>query len=240
MLYNVLNRVNLKQVVHALHNNCKSFKSHTGVNVRVRERIVISVIVLVKLRKHKVPNLHISVAVAAYAAGRLAAAVFFAAVIVNLRAGATRSCAVLPEVVVLAELHNSACINTNLVYPNISRLVIVLVNRNPELVRRYLHNLCEKLPRPRCRFVLEVVAEREVSEHFKECSVTRGLSDILNIARSYTLLARCNASSRRGFGVLEPHLHRRHTRIYEQQARIIFRYQWKTAKPQAALCFKKT
>ena len=36
MFHNVLNSVNLKKIVNTLHNNGKSFKTHTRINVRVR------------------------------------------------------------------------------------------------------------------------------------------------------------------------------------------------------------
>ena len=44
-------------------------------------------------------------------------------------------------------------------------------------------------------FCLEVITEREVSQHLEECAVTRSLTDILNIAGTDTLLAGGHASS---------------------------------------------
>ena len=70
MLNNILNSVNLKQVSNALHNNSKSFKTHTCINVRVCKRVIVARFVLVKLCKYKVPYFHESVTVAAYTAIR--------------------------------------------------------------------------------------------------------------------------------------------------------------------------
>ena len=93
--------------------------------------------VRVKLGKNKVPKFNISVAFAANAAIRLAAAVLFAAVVMQLRAGAAGAGSVLPKIVLLAHAHNAVGRNTNLFGPNIKGFVVILVNGNPKLVYRH-------------------------------------------------------------------------------------------------------
>ena len=128
MFHNVLNSVNFKKIVNTLHNNSQSFKTHTGINVRVRQTVIVTVLVLVKLRKYKVPNFHKSVTFTANTAVRLTAAVFFAAVKIYFGTRAARTCTVFPEVVLFAKLNNVSRINANFIYPNISCLVIFFIH----------------------------------------------------------------------------------------------------------------
>ena len=83
----VLYRVNLKHAVNALHNAGETLKTHTGVYVFGGELCVVAVPVVIELRENVVPDFHIAVAIAAGLAIGLAAAVFFAAVKIDLRAG---------------------------------------------------------------------------------------------------------------------------------------------------------
>ena len=91
MLHNIADGINLKKVVNALHDTRKSFKTHARVDIAGFKTAVIAVAVVIKLRENKVPELRIAVAVTTRAAGRRAAAVFFASVEVNLRARTART-----------------------------------------------------------------------------------------------------------------------------------------------------
>ena len=230
LLHDILNGVNLKKIVHALHNDSKSFKSHAGVYVRMLQTVVISVFVLIELCEHQIPHFHESVAVAAEFAVRFSAAVFRSAVYVNFGAGSARTCSMLPKVIFLTHLDNALGGNAYFVYPDILCLVILLVDSYPQILNREVHNLGEELPRPCDCFVLEIISEREVSEHFKISTVARRLADSFYVGRSYALLAGCDAlsgwSSRSG----EPFFHRRHSRIYQKQAVIVVRYKRKAAE----------
>ena len=128
MFHNVLNSVNLKKIVNTLHNNGKSFKTHTRINVRVRQTVIVAVLVLVELRKYKVPNFHKSVTFTADTAARLTAAIFFAAVKIYFRTRAARTCTVFPEVVLFTKLNDVSRVNANFIYPNISCLVIFFIH----------------------------------------------------------------------------------------------------------------
>ena len=89
---------------------------------------------IVELGENVVPDFHIAVAVAARLAVGTAAAVLFAAVKINLTAGSAGTCAVLPEVVLLAELYNMLLGNSYLIAPNGVGLVVLLVNRGPKQI----------------------------------------------------------------------------------------------------------
>ena len=88
--------------------------------------------------------------------------------------------------------------------------------------------------------MLEVVAEREVAEHFKICAVTRSLSDVLDIGRANALLAGRHAVARRFFDTLKILLQRRHARV-DKQYRVIVRgrYQRKAVCAQMPLALKE-
>ena len=82
-----------------------------------------------KLSEYKVPELHISVAVAADLAGGLAAAVLFSSVEIDLGAGTAGTvCSSLPEVVLLAHsddvIHRHACF----LVPDLLCLIVVFIN----------------------------------------------------------------------------------------------------------------
>src|SRR5699024_1970651 len=102
LLHDVLDGVDLKEVVDPLHDAGQPLKAHTGVDVGLGHPFIVAVAVGVKLGEDEVPKLDVPVAVAPGAAGGLTAAVFRAAVEVDLGAGAAGAGAVLPEVVLLA------------------------------------------------------------------------------------------------------------------------------------------
>ena len=88
MVQHALDGIDLEQVAHALHHAGQTLQTHAGINVGACQTLVMALAVGVELAEHQIPDLHIAVAVTAHAAGRLAATVLQAAVIVNLRAGA--------------------------------------------------------------------------------------------------------------------------------------------------------
>ncbi len=106
MVQHALHGVHLEQVAHVLHHAGQTLQTHAGINVGACQTLVVALAVGIELTEHQIPDLHIAVAVAAHAAGRLAAAVLGAAVKVDLGAGAARAGAMLPEVVFLAQTHH--------------------------------------------------------------------------------------------------------------------------------------
>ncbi len=121
------------------------------------------VAVIVKLGKYVVPDLHIPVAVAAYGTIRLTAAVFFPAVIVNLGTGAAGSCAVLPEVVLLAKAENTLRRNPDFFIPDIKCLVVLQINGRIQAVGIKPHHFGEKFPGPGNGLPLKIISEGEIA-----------------------------------------------------------------------------
>ena len=148
LLHDVLHRVHQEQVVHPLHDASQALQSHAGVDVLLLELAVVPLAVVVKLGEHQVPDLHIPVAVAAHAAGGLAAAVLLPPVEVDLRAGAAGAGAVLPEVVLLAQALHVALRHADLFRPDVPGLVVVLVDGDVQKLLRHLEHLGEELPGP--------------------------------------------------------------------------------------------
>ena len=63
VLHDVLNRIDLKEVVHALHYAGEALKTHTGVDIAALEAGIAFVFVIFVLREKEVPEVHIFLAV---------------------------------------------------------------------------------------------------------------------------------------------------------------------------------
>ena len=186
-------RIHIKDGLHVLHHARQTLQPHAGIDVLLLQLGIMTFPVIVKLGEHIVPYLHVPVAVAAHRAVRLPASVFLAPVIVYFRTGTARTGAVLPEIVLFAELEDALCRDADFFIPYLERLVIVHIDGRIETVRIQSHHLGQELPCPCDGFFFEIVSEGEVPEHLKECAVTGGLSHVLDIAGADALLAGRNA-----------------------------------------------
>ena len=182
-------RVNVKDGVHILHHGGKTLQSHSGVDVLLFQFAVVSLTVIVKLGKHIVPDLNVAVTVAAHLTVRLAAAVLFPSVIIDLRAGAAGAGAVLPEIILLAETVNPLCGNADLFIPDLESLVVLHINGRIKALLVKPYHLRQKLPGPGDGLMLEIVPERKIPQHFKKGAVSGCLSDIFDVRGTDTFLA---------------------------------------------------
>ena len=238
-LHDVLDRVDLEEVVDALHDAGQTLETHAGIDVLVFERRVIVVAVVVELGEDEVPDLHVAVAVAADLAGGLAAAVLFSAVIVDLGAGAAGTGAVLPEVVFLAETDHVVFRDTDVLRPDVPRLIVVFVDGAVEFVRRDLEDFREEFPGPVDGVMLEVVAEGEVAQHLEVGAVTGGVADVVDVGSTDALLTgRHTVAGRRDLS-REELLHRGHTGVDEQQALVSVGHERIARQPQVLFAFKE-
>ena len=190
------NRIHFKDGLDILYNNRKALKAHAGIDVLLLELGVVPVAVVVELAEDIVPDFHEAVAFPAHHVLGTGS-VGFAAVIINLRAGAAWTGTVLPEIVRLAEAVNALRCDADFVPPDIEGLVIFLIDRGIETIRLESHNLGQELPAPVNGLTLEVIAEGKVTEHLKKGAVARGLTDIVDITRADTLLAGCHTATGR-------------------------------------------
>ena len=195
--------------------------------------------VAVVLGEYQIPDLHIAVAVAADAAGGFAAAVFGAAVKVDLGAGAAGAGAVFPEVILFAQADDAIRRHAHFFGPNVERLIVILIDGYPQAVRRDLQHLGQKLPGPGSGFFFEVIAEREVAQHLKIGAVAGSVADVVDIRRADALLAGSDPAVWRGLHSKEKFFHGRHAGIDEQQALIVDGDQRIAGKAGMALTLEK-
>ena len=158
--------------VNTLHDACQTLESHSRIDVRMRQIRVVAFVITAELSEHVVPELDVSVAVTARFAVRVVTAVLFASVIVDLRTWTARTGSDLPEVVVLSETDYPFLRQTDDIFPDSIRIVVILVNSSPEFVSRHMQHLSDELPAPCQRLLLEIVSERKASEHFKKCTMS--------------------------------------------------------------------
>ena len=239
MIGDIADGIDVKQRVDILHDTGQTLQTHAGVDVLLLEFGIVVVTVVVKLGEYVVPDLHIAVAVATDGAARLAAAILLAAVVVDLRARTARTGAVLPEVVLLAEAEDAVFRNADILVPDLKCLVVLDIDRRIQTVRRNAHDLGQELPAPGNRFLLEVVAEREVAQHLKIGAVACGLADVLDVAGTDALLAGRDAVTRRLLLSGKERLHRRHTGVDQQQRLVALRNQRKARQTQMSFGLHK-
>ena len=239
VLHDVLHRVHLKEVADVLHDAGQALQTHAGVDVRLWHAGVVAVAVRIKLGEDQVPDLHIAVAVAADLALGASAAALGAAVKVDLRAGAAGTGAVLPEVVLLAEADDALGRDADLLDPDLGRLVVLLIDRNPQLVRRDFQHFSQKLPRPGGGLYLKVVAEGKVAQHLKVGAVAVVVSNAVDVRSADALLTGGDAVVGRGLQTQEVFFQWRHAGVDEQQALVIFGHQRSAWQAGVALALKE-
>ena len=126
-------RIYVEDRIYFLYNDCKTFQSHTGINIFLNQLGIMSFSIIFKLSKYVVPYLHETVTVTAYLTVRLAAAILKSSVIVYLRARTARTGTMLPEVITLTVLITiKTCDlftrNANLLCPDILSYLILSID----------------------------------------------------------------------------------------------------------------
>ena len=231
--------VHQEHIVHVLHDAGQTLQTHTRVDVLLGQLGVVAVAVVVELGEDVVPDLHEAVAVTAGLAVGRAAAASLAAVEVDLGAGAAGTRAMLPEVVGLAQADDALGGNADHVGPQVIGLLVLLVDGGPEQVLGDLQGHGEELPSPRNGLVLEVVAEGEVTQHLEEGAVTGCVTHALQVGGTDALLAGANAIAGRDLLAREELLHGSHTRVDEEQGRVIVGNQGIGGESQVILGLKE-
>ena len=221
----------------ALQYRSQAFQARAGIDVLMHQRRVRAVFVLVVLREDQVPQFQVPAAVAAGAAGRFAAAAFLAQVDVDFGARAAGAAADLPEVVLQA--YDMVIGHPDDIMPDLVGLVVLRVDRDIQFVRRQFQFLRQELPAPGNDLLLEIIAEGEIAQHFKECMVARRMAHVLDIARADALLARRDARGRRFQLAREERFEGRHAGTDQEQRRIVLRNQGCARKPQMAPLLEK-
>lgn len=222
--------VGLVHVLYALQDHGEAFEAETGVDVLRRQvpedrEVLLAVAgAALVLHEDQVPDLHVALVVD----GRAALdAELGAAVVVDLRARAAGSGdAHGPEVVLLAQALDALGGNADLVAPDLLGLVVVEVDRDPELlgveaVAAVLDGVGQRLPGELDGAFLEVVPEGEVAAHLEEGAVAGGLADLFDVRRTDALLHAGDARRGRLDLAEEVRLEGDHARGDQQQSRVV-------------------
>ena len=110
--------------------------------------------------------------------------------------------------------------------PQVERLVVVLVDGDPEVLRVEPESAVglrgrQQLPRVGDRALFEVVAERPVAEHLEERAVAGRLADLFDVVRADALLHVGGALVRRRDVAAQVRDERHHAGDREQQRRVV-------------------
>ena len=231
--------IHIENGIYALHDGCHTFQTHAGIYVFMIQLGIGAILMRIELCQNQIPEFHVSVAVTANATGRAVAAIFGTAVIIDFRTGATGTCTMLPEVILLAKLLDSVPRQTNLFMPDFACFVILLIDGDIQLILRDFQPFGNKLPRPRDDFVLKIIAKGEIAQHFKKCAVARGFADIINIPCTDTFLTGCDTLTGGCFLPCEVCLHGCHTGVNQQQALVVTGNDGKGFQTQMVFGFKE-
>ena len=207
----------------ALHDGRDALKTHARVDVAMRQLGHGAVLLAVVLGEHQVPELQVTVAVAARRAVGAAAADLGTLVVVDLRARAARTGGASgPEVVVLAQA-GDVLLGHAEAPPDVMGVVIVGEDGEVELVERQAQVLGrgDELEGPLAGLALGVAAEAEVAQHLEEGEVAAVLADVVDVIGAQALLARAGADLSHGLLAKVVLLELVHACVGKQQRRVV-------------------
>ena len=221
-------QIGLEDAVDALQNAGHALQSHPGVDRGARQRLALLLRHLLELHEDQVPELEETIAVLVGAA-RWSAPDMLATVDEYLRARTARAgIAHRPEIIRGRNADDAVVRETCDFLPVARGLIVVVVNGDEQLVLLQAQLFRDQGPGQFDRALLEVIAEREVTEHLKEGEMTRGVADIVEVV---VLAAGAHALLRGGGALIRPlldagkdvlELH--HAGIGEHQGRVVARH----------------
>jgi hypothetical protein len=222
-------RVGVVVVVHALKDGGDALEAHAGVDRGLGERDALIRRHLLELHEDEVPDLDEAVAVGVGAAGRPARDAV-AVVVEDFRARAARpGLAHRPEIVGRRDADDAAVGETRDLAPEAVGVVVVVIDGDDEAILGDAVVLGDQRPRQLDRAVLEVVAEREITEHLEERVVARGVADVLEVvvlaAGAQALLRRDSALVGAGLDAGEDVLELHHPGVGEEERRVVVRHE---------------
>ena len=123
------------------------------------------------------------------------------------------------------------------------RLIVGVEDRDGQPLRREAELARQQRPGVDDRLFLEIVAEREIAQHFEERVVARGVADIVEVVVLATgadaFLAAGGCLVRLRFEAGEDVLERHHAGVDEHQGRVVVRDQRRRRYPDMALLLEK-
>ena len=225
----ITKQVGLEHAVDALQDAGHAFQPEAGVDRGTRQRLALLLRHLLELHEHEIPEFEKAIAVLFWTAGRAAPDVL-AAIDKNFRARPARAgIAHRPEIIRGRNADDAVVREAGDLLPVVRRLVVVVIDGDQQLVLFQPELLGDQLPGEFDRAFLEIIAEREIAEHFEEGEMARGVADIVEVV---VLAAGAHAFLRGGSALVRPlldagedvlELH--HAGIGEHQRRIVARHQ---------------
>src|SRR5882762_5295047 len=194
-----------------------------GVDVLLRERHERAIRFAVVLLEHKVPDLEVATAVLSGIAVVLGHARLRPVVDEDLAVGSAESGrAGGPEVGFVAEPEDLlGREELEFLRPDVVGLVVADVHRGDELRAVEPEDLGQKLPAPLDRFLLAVIADREVAEHLEERLVVTVLPHLVDVRGPEDLLHRDDPLGRRLLLPGEVRHERLHAGAREEDRRVV-------------------
>ena len=225
----MLKQIGVEHIVHALHHGGEAFEAHAGVDGGAGKVLPPAIGELLVLHEDEVPDLDKAVAVFIRAAGR-AAGDGWAVVVEDFGARAAGAgIAHRPEIVRGGDTDDTLVWQARDLLPQSCGLIILGIDGDEKTVLGKCEILRQQRPGELDRIVLEIIAEREIAQHFEKGQVAGGVADIVEVI---VLAAGANAFLGRGGagigplllpgeGVLELH----HPGIGEEQGGVVARHQ---------------
>ena len=232
-LDNGKNQIRVEVGGHILQDGSNALEPQSRVNAGFGQGLHFPRDVAVELHEDQVPDFKKPVAIAIDAAVGVVQVAGAAAVQMNLRAGpAGARIAHSPEVVFLPQAHDAVFGNADQIAPEIVGLVVIEVNRHPELVGGQTVAVGQEVPGELNGFFLEIVAEGEVSQHFKEGVMARRVAHVFEVivlaAGPHAFLGGHRTVVIPLFFAEKRTLELDHAGIGEQQGRVVRRHQGRT------------
>ena len=222
-------RVGIIIVVHALQHGGDALQAHAGIDAGPRQIEPRFAVHLLILHEHQVPDLDEAVTVLVRAAGR-SAGNMIAVIPEDFRAGATGAgIAHRPEIVVGGDADDLVIGQAGDLLPQIGRLVVGVIDGDAQAGRVQPPFAGQQIPGQGDGAFLEIIAEREIAQHFKEGMMPGGIADIVQIivlaAGAHAFLAACRGAVGPGLQPGEDILERHHAGVGEHQRGIVLRHQ---------------
>ena len=207
--------IRMEIVRDALHDGGDALEPGAGIDRRLGQRHHRSILLTVELHEHEVPDLQETTGFGAFDEGvervvrdvrvrPLTVRVFgkrpvgghVREIDIDLSARTTRTgVGHLPEVVLRAEPVNPVVGHVGHIFPQLTRLVVLMEDGDAQMLTRNLQVLGDELPGEADRITLEVVTEREVTEHLEEGVMARRVPDLFEVV---VLASGAHAFLRRG------------------------------------------
>ena len=223
----------------ALEHRGDALEAHSGVDALLRQLGDDLARGLLVLHEDEVPDLDEAVAVLVRAAGRAAGDVI-AMVVEDFRAGSARTVvAHRPEIVLGRDADDAAVGKPADPLPQVEGLVVRVIDGCGQPVGADPPLLRQQVPGELDRAVLEIIAEREIAEHFEEGVVARGVADIVEVvvlaARADAFLRAAGRRIRPGLEPGEDVLERHHAGVDEHQRRVVLRNERRRLHPRVSV-----